>query len=173
MFVNDSTEFQPYYEGPNKKATNKILQTNWSAVRTFAMYRQYSTIYNMKVINNNISDATKTMDTIYKEQTTKFKIQASIGFVLYNNVSKALRYWHASCGQDKLFNTPILIENASDYEEFLENLRNKDFIGNATKARPNTAYSMHMVSNLTLYVYPLPQHPIGCPVALPSSVKKR
>ena len=163
-FNVDNGDYLSDYEGTYKQQTNKVIKQNWTAIRNFAMYRKYSKLYNLKIENNSISDALNNTNvkTIYEEQSVKFKVQASIGYILLHNQKDELRYWHASSGHNKLFESPIMIENQLDYDSFLDQLRNKDFIENATRSRPNTSYSVHLITNILFFVYPISNHPIGC-----------
>lgn len=172
-FQIDSEDKPRKYKGPQKRKTNHIINQKWSAIKTFAIYRKYSIIYNLRVHSNNVISTVKSsnMKNIFYEQATKFKIQASLGFVLYDNTNDLMRYWHASGNQDRLFESPIMIENERDFEKFIEKLNNKDFIENATKVRPNTKYSLHLITNVAIYVYPIKDHAIGCPTALPQWLK--
>ena len=138
------------------------MQRNWTAIRSFALYRKYSKVYNLRVKANNAQKTLQSLnvESIFKEQTAKFKVQASLGYILYNNSNKSMRY------------EPMLIENQEDYNSFIDQLSEKDFVKNATKNRPNTSFSFHLLTNITIYVYPIPEHPIGCPIILPDYIKK-
>ena len=56
------------------------------------MYRKFSMVYNMRVTNNDISDAINSEDILYilDEQVHKFKIQAAVGFILQKIKSVSL-----------------------------------------------------------------------------------
>ena len=153
--------------------TKNLIEKNWSAIRTFSLYRRYSTIYNLSIKNNDIMSTLQSSDvtTIFEEQSWKFKCQASIGSILYNNGEQTLRYWHASMGRDRLFDAPVLIQNASDYQNFINELSKRDYMEQASQDRPNTSWSIHLLTNLTIYVYPITNHPIGCPTLLSESTK--
>ena len=58
---------------PVKK--NSIFKENWTAIRIFAMYRKFSTVYNMRETNNDISAAINSEDIlcILDDQVHKFK----------------------------------------------------------------------------------------------------
>lgn len=172
-FVHDTREYNTRYTGLHKNKTIEVLKKHWSAIRSFAMYRKYSKVYNLRVIDNNIHATLNgiNMKNIFYDQRFKFKVQASLGYILYDNTNKKMRYWHASSGNDKLLDEPILIEGENDYNNFVSKLGNKDFLQHATKSRPNTTFSLHLLTNVTIYVYPIQNHSIGCPTTLPPSIK--
>ena len=132
------------------------------------MYRKFSTVYNMRVANNDISAAINSEDILYilDEQVHKFKIQAAIGFILQNIKSGELRYWHGSQGADRLFDQPHLINDRRDFQKYLLELGDKDFIESATRNRPDTSWTVHAITNITFWTYPVSDHPIGFPTSI-------
>jgi len=171
-FVDEEDSPIPY-DGPKEKETNSLLIKNWSAIKSYALVRRYTKIYNIRVENNNISDTIggNNMLKLYQDQKMKFKVNASLGFILINNTEQKLRYYHASANKDRLLNKPVLIETLADFREFIDQLTDKDFIEYATQNRPDTSWSIHMITNIAFYVYPIYNHPIGCPVLLPDYIK--
>ena len=161
------------YKGINPVETNELFRKNWSAIKTFAMIRRFTKIYNIRIANNNITETLRqnNITTIFEDQKTKFKINASLGCILINNTERQLRYFHASANKDRLFDQPVLIENLQDYKNFIDKMLDKDFIENATRNRPDTAWCIHCLTNISFYIFPIPNHPIGCPGDIPDYVK--
>ena len=81
----------------------------------------------MRVTSNDISAAINSEDILYilDEQVHKFKIQAAIGFILQNIKSGELRYWQWA---DRLFDQPYLINERRDFQKYLLELSDKDFM---------------------------------------------
>jgi len=111
------------------------------------------------------------MIKLYQDQKMKSKVNSSLGFILINNTEQKLRYYHASANKDRLLDKPVLIETLADFREFIDQLTDKDFIEYATQNRLDTSWSIHMITNIAFYVYPIYNHPIGCPVLLPDYIK--
>jgi len=95
-----------------------------------------------------------------------------MGFILLNQNNEMLRYWHASMGNDRLFESPRLIQSNEDFNSMLDELRNKDYIENATKNRPDTNWSVHLITNISLHIFPILDHNIGCPVTLSEQTRR-
>lgn len=151
------------YAGIYDSDTVALIRKNWTAIRTFMWNHKLSKVYNLRIVNNSLSSTLESsnISSIFLDQTLKFKINAAIGSILVSHVNEKLRYWHASANHDKLFDQPQLIETRDDYEEFINNLSSKDFIESAARHRPDTTWSLHCLTNITLFVYPIQDHPIG------------
>lgn len=151
------------YNGGHQNDTNQLITKNWSSIRSKAWYHKYSNVYNVRIANNDLVETLsgENAESIYAEQSEKFKINASLGYVLINHTNEQLRYWHPSSNRDRLFERPVLISDVSDYNRFIERLRGVDYIERATRNRPDTKWSMHRLTNITFYVYPITDHPIG------------
>mgnify|MGYP001794176194 FL=1 len=168
------TEFIPYYNGPLKKKTNDEIRKYWPSIRTFRNTRKHSVVYNLRVKDGNVANTLKQseMSSIFRDQKHSFKVQASIGYILYKNTDQEMRYWHASVGHDRLFTQLVSIDNHQSWKEFMATMEDKDFIEAATKDRSSTAWSLWTVTNLLIVVYPMVEFPIGCPTISPPHVKE-
>ena len=171
-FVNDTDEPTTYI-GIKADETNTLYRNNWSAIKSYAMIRRFTKIYNLRILNNDIAAALHQPNVrrIFEEQKVKFKINTSLDFILINNTEQKLRYYHASSNKDRLFHNPILIESLEDYTNFINKIIDKDFIEHMTRNRPDTSWSVHCVTNLSLYLWMIPDHPVGCPGEIPNHIK--
>ena len=172
LFTDESNEPEQFV-GQHQDDTNKLLKKNWSAIKTFSLIRKYSRLYNIRVKENNIVKtlADSNIMAIFTNQIHKFKVNISLGFILVNNTNDTLRYFHASGNKDRLFDRPVLIENSVEFKEFIAQISDKDFIEHATRSRPDTSWTIHCITNLCFYVYPIQSHLMGCPTTLPLHVK--
>lgn len=161
------------YHGINAVETNELFVKNWSDIKSYAMMRRFTKIYNVRIVDNNIAEALKQPNVlkIFKEQKFKFKLNASLGFILINNNEQKLRYYHASSNKDRLFSNPVLIESLEDYTDFVNRIMDKDFIEHVTRNRPDTSWSVHCVTNLCFYLWMIPDHVVGCPGFIPDHIK--
>ena len=67
---------------------------------------------------------------------------------------------------------PHLINNAEDFEVYLEDIIEEDILERARKQCPNTKWTVVLVTNATFYINHLPDHPIGCvKIELPDNIK--
>ena len=166
-------DFKPIYDGLLKKDTNNLVYQRWAAIRDFSTRGKVSRVYNIKVINNSIADTLQRENVMnmFNEQQYKFKINASLGYILYNNVENQLKYWHASPGVDTVFKKPELISDKIEFESFMESFTNQDIIELVTSNRENTSWTMHCLTNITFYITPILYHSIGGPISIPSQIK--
>lgn len=172
-FDGEDDYTDPGYSGMFEEETNDLLKKNQTAIRDFSRINKYSRLYNLSVQNNDIISSLQNskVEKIFEEQNLKFKCNVSIGFILINQTEEKLRYWHASMGHDKLFDTPSLIQNKQDFDSMISELMSKDYIENATKNRPDTSWSVHLITNISFHVFPIIDHSIGCS-AIPSERTK-
>ena len=110
---------------------------------------------------------------IFTDQTTAFKINISYGFILRNRTSGRYKYYHSSCNCcGRYLDEPSLITNADTFENFLERTNEPDILKWALNQRPNSDWVVEIVTNATIFVNRILQHPIGCVgIVLPPHVK--
>ena len=110
---------------------------------------------------------------ISTDQTRAFKLNISYGFILRNRTSGRYRYYHSSCNCcGRYLDEPSLITNADTFENFLERTNVPDILKWALDQRPNSDWVVEIVTNATIFVNRILQHPIGCVgIVLPPHVK--
>ena len=110
---------------------------------------------------------------IFTDRTTAFKLNISYGFILRNRTSGRYRYYHSSCNCcGRYLDEPSLITNADTFENFLERIKEPDILTWALSQRPNSDWVVEIVTNATIFVNRILQHPIGCVgIVLPPHVK--
>ena len=95
----------------------------WSQIRTRSVIRPVHDIFNF-FLNSNINDL---LDQIYKaimsNHNSRFKINFSFGYILKNNESGAMRFFHSSYNNHCVLNTAKLISNSDELSRFLDYLR--------------------------------------------------
>ena len=114
------------------------------------------------------------IDMIYHEQETAFKVNAAVGAVLLNqskDESPKLRFWHPSASRNRIFHSPWLIKKKTDFRRFTSALMNTNWVEHGTRDRPDTSWSLHLLTNITFYLYPITQHVIGGEAAIPQRVR--
>ena len=162
VFGEDKSKGFSYY-GPFEDETLALVHKHLTAIQTYRNKRNVSSIYNIMIRDNNIVQTLQNFDTqsILRDQSNKFKINASVGSILINNSDETMRYFHGSLGADRLFHSPKTIESRADFISFFNEVCSEDFVEFVTRARPDTAWSLHILTNITFYVFPIPDHTIG------------
>ena len=110
------------------------------------------------------------MQRLFNEQEHVFRINASFGFILYNNVDAEYRYYYAS-QNNRIFENPTTIRNQDDFEAFMRQFEDMDILEWARQQRPNSKWVVHRITNITFFVDKLRKYPIGCPVTLPEYIR--
>ena len=98
---------------------------------------------------------------IFADQTTAFKSNVSYGFILRNTISGGHIYYHSNCC-GRYLDEPSLITNADTFEIFLERIKEPDILKWALSQRSNSDWVVELVTNATIFVNRILQHPIGC-----------
>ena len=82
-------------------------------------------------------------------------------------------YYHSSCNWcGRYLDETSLITNRSDFDEFLERIRETDVLQWAIAQKADSAWVCELVTNATFFVNRIIDHPIGCVgVTLPAYVK--
>ncbi|KAJ8050966.1 hypothetical protein HOLleu_04358 [Holothuria leucospilota] len=110
-------------------------------------------------------------ELIFSDQRSVFKLNIGLGFFLRNVETCELRYYYAS-NNSKLFGEPLLITNISTLGHFTEVNLAQDLLEPARLQRPNSKWVVETITNVTYFMYKIPDHPIGCiTIDLPDFVK--
>jgi hypothetical protein len=110
------------------------------------------------------------IDRIFHDQTTVFKLNLSLDFILFNNDTEEMQYHHSSANNNRVFDTPFHIRNRQDLAQVREAKQNIDIHEWAWQQRPNSKWVVVDFTNATFYVTKLRDHPIGRSVRLPKYV---
>ena len=74
--------------------------------------------------------------------------------------------------EDRLIDKPLLIKNIDNFNDFLQKMKDQDLIECVTGQRLDTSWTLHTLTNISFYVYPIPSHAIGCGIAaLPEYIR--
>ncbi|BFZ03070.1 hypothetical protein BsWGS_06109 [Bradybaena similaris] len=99
---------------------------------------------------------------VFATQTCRFKVNYSRHLVLRHQETQELRFYHASYNNACVLDKPVLINNKTDFDAFVADLKNIEPLSIATMARPDTKHFLETFPGTTLYFYHLNEYPIGC-----------
>ena len=152
----------------------EVYQHHWSSIRTHHRTGQcIQDVYNYRLQDVNVNHLVEQLQHMFRQQRTRFKVNASFGFVLRNIEMGELRYYHSSHNQGRLLEVPHMINNQADFDAFLQEVLQEDILEWAKQQWHNTKWVVVSVTNLTVFVNKLPDHPIGCAdVQLPDYIKQ-
>ena len=81
------------------------------------------------------------------------------------------RYYSTSPNVGGLFESPVLIETPEDVDEKVAKiLDTHDLVEFLQRLRPNSEWYVYRVTNFTIFIYHLPDHPLGSPLKLPAYI---
>ena len=174
--LDEDTLAPPPVEPANDNLSRDLrdfVHENWASVRTHVVHGPVQTRYNHRLTSLDSRELHDPLGQLFDQQTVSFKINCSFGFILKDKTTGRLRYYHSSnncCG--RLLEEPSLITNRTDFDSFLERIREPDILQWATAQRPNSDWVCEHVTNATFFLNKIVQHPIGCVgIALPDYVK--
>ena len=87
----------------------------WASIRTHVVHGPIQTRYNRRLTSLNTRDLHEPLRALFEQQTTKFRINLSYGFILKQKQSGRFKYYHSSdicCG--RYLEEPSLIGNRAD-----------------------------------------------------------
>ena len=168
-FPDDYLPFSPD-EDAHSQDMRRILHKNWQYIRTHTHQGLFEDRYVIRLDSTDPRTLRSDMWKMFYDQQSKFKINLAYGFVLRTTETGELRYWHASHGQDRLYDMPKMITNKADFESFLEDWGEQDILEWARQQRPTSKDVVDCVTNVTVYIDKLPNELIGCGVNLPDYV---
>ena len=89
------------------------------------------------------------------------------------DTDKHFYYYHSSCNCcGRYLDEPSLISNAETFQIFLERIKEPDILKWALSQRSNSDWVVELVTNATIFVNRILQHPISCVgIVLPPHVK--
>ena len=87
---------------------------------------------------------------MFEQRTNAFKINLSYGFVLKNKNTGRYRYYHSSCNCcGRYLDEPILVTDRSDFDEFLQSIRETNLLKWAISQRPDSRWVCELVTSVT------------------------
>ena len=119
-----------------------------------------------------MSEIPRLATTSYPQMVTvPTKINCSPGFILQHKTKGTFRYFHYSANNLSLFDKPRYVQNPEDFEKFITDYNQLDIMAKLIARRPNTAWRIHRLANMTFYFYNLPNEGIGSCKNLPPHIK--
>ncbi len=109
------------------------------------------------------------LTTTFNQQTTAFKVNISLAYILKNVETLELAFYWSSQNNQLLLDSPRLIGNILDFNKLCSDILCIDLLNHVTF--PNSKFTFRKLTNVTFYVTRLPNCPIGTHVTLPPHLK--
>ena len=104
---------------------------------------------------------TSHLNAILRDQQTAFKLNLSFGFILRNQETGDLRYYHASANNHLALPAPFIIRLEAELQQVREALNDWDVLEWVRHERDNSKWVVEQITNVTFFVNNLRGHPIG------------
>ena len=137
-------------------------------------------VYNFPVYGDSVLDEElirSQLEEIYREASHSFKINVSMGLLLYNKETKKYRVFksveNSMClrrGGKRDEECPQKIANRKDLEECIKHVLNIDIPDYSAINRPNTEWELVSIPNIKYYVYKT-DFPLGASIDIPDWLK--
>ncbi len=137
-----------------------LYQKHWKKIKDSSNKGKIRDTHNFRLLSLDSAYIAELVKGIFDKQKNAFKINVAFGFVLRNNETGELKY-HYSSTNTRVLTAPFFIQNREDFLSFLEKLLQQDPLEYARLQRPNSKWVVDLVTNMTLYIFRIPNHPIG------------
>jgi len=102
-----------------------LLVNRWDAIRDFIRSEcAVQDLFNYNLIGNLLADIREhVLSDILDKETTLFKLNYSLGYILRHKLTGELRYYHPCQNIGRKLQVPILIKNRDDLRGFGQSFR--------------------------------------------------
>jgi len=146
----------------------ETIQNHWRQIRTRqSRHNRLQDWYSYRLTAQGHQQFPEYLRQILADQSSVFKINLAFGYILRNNETDALQYYHASSNNHLVLDEPYQITNHNDLQALIEVLGNIDFIEWIKQQRINSKWIVDWVTNVTFFVTKIRGHPIGKATTLP------
>ena len=149
----------------------ELVKSRWSSIRSYFKCQNVVDIFNFRVFKQK-EDLKKALTRVWLTKLkSQVKLQCSMGFVLQHKTSHKLRYYHSSANNTALFRTAKHIKSLSDLEKTVDFIEQTDLMQFALNKRPDSAWSVIQITNLTFSLSKLVYSKFGSPSYIPDHIK--
>ena len=126
----------------------ELLVNRWDDTRDFIRSEcAVQDLFNYNLIGTLFADIReRVLNDILDRETTLFKLNYSLGYILRHKLTGELRYYHPCQNIGRKLQVPILIKNRGDLKEFLDSLSDLS-LRNQTKYE-NSEWALVCVTNI-------------------------
>ncbi|KAK3721433.1 hypothetical protein QZH41_020690, partial [Actinostola sp. cb2023] len=137
IFQPDPIDMSPVLYPNVDQDIRETIQHHWHQIRTRqSRNNRVQDWYNFRLTPDGHQRFPEYLQQILTDQSTVFKINLSFGYILRNNETDELTYYHTSANNHRLFDEPYLITNPNNLQQLIDDLHNTDFIEWIKQQRP-------------------------------------
>lgn len=147
------------YVGTTEPTQDQVLRRNWQSIRRGLRSHTYVDILNCRLFrfdgDQSPGSVWENLLACWNRFRTGAKINCSVGCLLRHVTNGSFRYFHSSSNNAALFPTAQTVVSENQLREVYERYNGVDVREEASQRRPNTAWSLVAVTNVTFYIYKL------------------
>lgn len=137
---------------------DEVLERNADAIASYRRRRPVVDIVNVKVWDGTADprpgeEVRRALLRTWAETSSRLRINVSFGCVLERRGDGELRYFHSSSNNATMLARPTTVVDVEGMETFYQKVARWDLREEATRRRPDTAWKLLAVTNVTFYVY--------------------
>ena len=149
------------------------LKQNWSAIKTYFKCRNVQDIFNFRLVNQK-SDIKRVLTNIWINKIqNQVKMNCSLGFILQHRITQEIRYYHSSINNTQIFSSPVRVNSVTDLHSVLDDVLELDLFERAKVSRPDSAWGVLQVTNISFYFSKTDFPKLGCSTVIPHYIKKK
>ena len=142
------------------------IRRNWKLIRTHKNDGKFKEVFIYRLDEQPLNELLK---CIFLRQKTAFKLNLAFGFTLKNEDTGEVRFFYPS-QNGYILDQPTLISNESDLNALLDKLAQTDWIEFIRQQKPNSKWSVSLITNVACFIYKLLDQPIGAGGHLPDYI---
>ena len=101
----------------------------WSAIRTHHHIGQrVQDIYNYHIEDLNMHNLIEQLQQMFRNQNSRFKVNASFEIIMWLVENSYLRYYHTSSNHGCILEALHLISGQDNFDDFVEDIMQKDVL---------------------------------------------
>ena len=155
-----------------RNAFDPLVRQNWRHVHTrFNRGRLLHNIYNFRTDSTSVESLKRFLETIFWDPKLCFCLNLSFGCIVRHVEMGEGRYFrNSNLGTFAVFDRPWRVADRRHLEQKGGGPSDVDLEDQMKRRRSGTEWALHKVTNVTLYVGNIKDHPIGCGHDLPANV---
>ena len=134
----------------------RVYFQNYHRIRSSArLFATGNANFNFELLGDQPVSATDLTRNVFDSQRHAFRINASCGFILYNNRTQQARYFWPCWNNAAAFDNTPFVQSRSDWNELAEQLSSAEFLQDISAPRDNSEETVVWITQLYIWTYPL------------------
>ena len=122
----------------------QLYQRHWKTIKTSVKQGRLKDVYHFPLFTVDDTEITDKVQEVIRNYNDRIKINVAFGFILKNRITENLKFFHPS-NNTMLFESPRLLANPNDYNQFIEDVEHQDAFEYARLQRPTTQWIVERV----------------------------